>query len=132
MDYPPLTKSFLETVDRHANPRAQMYRTAEGWQSIAAQEMLRRVAGLSKAFRELGITSADRVAILAPNCPEWHIADFAIQGLGAVSVPIYFRESPERLTYILKDSGARAAFTAGEEQARKLAGCRANLPELEQ
>jgi len=131
MDYPPLTKSFLNAVDQHANPRAQMYRTAEGWQSITAQEMLRRVAGLSKALGELGIKSGDRVAILAPNCPEWHIADFAIQGVGAVSVPIYFNESLDRLAYILNDSGARIVFTSGEAQARKIAECRERISALE-
>jgi len=131
MDYPSLTKSFLDAVDRHANPRAQMYRTAEGWQSITAQEMLRRVTGLSKALGELGIKSGDRVAILAPNCPEWHIADFAIQGVGAVSVPIYFNESLDRLVYIMNDSGARIVFTSGEAQARKIAECRERISALE-
>ncbi len=130
-EYPPLPRLFLDAVDRFANPRAQMYRTAARWQAISAGEMLRRVAGLAKALAALGIRSGDRVGIFAPNCPEWHVADFAIQGLGAVVVPVYFRESPERLTYILKDSGARIAFTAGEEQSSKLAGCRQNLPGLE-
>ncbi len=130
-EYPPLPRLFLDAVDRFANPRAQMYRTAAGWQAISAGEMLRRVAGLAKALAALGIRSGDRVGIFAPNCPEWHVADFAIQGLGAVVVPVYFRESPERLTYILKDSGARIAFTAGEEQSSKLAECRQNLPALE-
>jgi long-chain acyl-CoA synthetase len=123
MDYPPLTKSFLDAVDRFASPRAQMYRTAEGWQAITAREMLRRVAGLSKALGELGIKSGDRVAILAPNCPEWHIADFAI--------PIYFNESLDRLAYIMNDSGARIIFTSGEAQARKIAECRDRLGPLE-
>ena len=131
MDYPPLTKSFLDAVDRFANPRAQMYRTAEGWQSITAQEMLRRVAGLSKALGELGIKSGDRVAIFAPNCPEWHIADFAIQGVGAVTVPIYFNESPDRLVYILNDSGARIVFASGEAQSRKITECRDRITALE-
>jgi long-chain acyl-CoA synthetase len=130
--YPALPQLFLEAVDRFANPRAQMYRTAKGWEAIAAGEMLRRVAGLAKALAGFGIRSGDQVGIFAPNCPEWHVADFAIQGLGGVVVPVYFRESPERLTYILKDSGARIAFTSGEEQARKIAECRKNLPELEQ
>src|SRR6202050_3975169 len=119
MDHPPLIKSFLNAVDQHASPRAQMYRTAEGWQSNSAQEMLRRVAGLSKALGELGIKSGDRVAILAPNCPEWHIADFAIQGVGAVTVPIYFNESLDRLSYIMNDSGARIIFTSGGGQGGK-------------
>jgi long-chain acyl-CoA synthetase len=132
MDYPPLTKSFLDAVDRFASPRAQMYRAADGWQAITAREMLRRVAGLSKALGELGIKSGDRVAILAPNCPEWHIADFAIQGVGAVTVPIYFNESLDRLAYIMNDSGARIIFTSGEAQARKIAECRDRLGALEQ
>ena len=130
-EYPALTRFFLDAIDRFANPRAQMYRTSAGWQSISAQEMLRRVAGLSKALAELGIVSGDRVGLFAPNCPEWHTADFAIQGLGAVNVPIYFNESHDRLVYILNDSGARVVFTAGAAQAKKLSECRSRIPALE-
>jgi long-chain acyl-CoA synthetase len=94
--------------------------------------MLRRVAGLAKALAQLGVRPGDRVGLFAPNCPEWHTADFAIQGLGAVTVPVYFNESLDRLTYILKDSGARVVFTSGEAQARKIAECREHVPEIEQ
>jgi long-chain acyl-CoA synthetase len=131
-EYGTLSRCFLDAVDGHANPRAQMYRTADGWQAISSQEMLRRVASLAKAFGDLGVQPGDRVGLFAPNCPEWHIADFAVQGLGAVIVPVYFRESADRLTYILNDSGARIAFVSGEEQARKIEACRENLRELEQ
>jgi long-chain acyl-CoA synthetase len=130
-EYPALTKFFLDAIDRFANPRAQMYRTSAGWQSMSAQEMLRRVAGLSKALAELGVVSGDRVGLFAPNCPEWHTADFAIQGLGAVNVPIYFNESHDRLVYILNDSGARVVFTAGAAQAKKISECRSRIPALE-
>ena len=66
---------------RYANPRAQMYRTLDAsetatWQSISAKEMLRRVAGLSRALGELGIKPGDRVGIFAPNCPEWRDRGF--------------------------------------------------------
>ena len=129
---PSLTKLFLDAIDRHANPRMQIYRTPSGWQSISAEEMLRRVAGLSKALAELGVKTGDRVGLFAPNCPEWHIADFAIQGLGAVNVPVYFNESHDRLVYILNDSGAKVVFTAGADQAKKISECRARIPALEQ
>jgi long-chain acyl-CoA synthetase len=144
MDYPSLTKFFLDAIDRFANPRAQMFRLAGpgpnpsgpsgggAWQAISAAEMLRRVAALSKALRELGIKPGDRVGLFAPNCPEWHVADFAILGLGAVDVPIYFNESPDRMTYILNDSGARILISAGESQVRKAVECRARLTSLEQ
>jgi long-chain acyl-CoA synthetase len=131
-EYPALTKCFLDAVDGYANPQAQMFRGANGWEPIAAKEMLRRVAGLAKALAELGIKPGDRVGIFAPNCPEWHIADFAALGLGAVTVPVYFNESCDRLTYILNDSGARIVVTVGEAQARKIAECRERLPDLEQ
>src|SRR6185437_15493482 len=131
MEFPALTTCFLEAMDRYANPRAQMWRAADGWKSISAAEMLRRAAGLSKVFFELGVRPGDRVAIFAPNCPEWHVADFAAQGIGAASVPIYFNESPDRLVYILNDSGARVVFAAGESQARKIAECRERLSAVE-
>ncbi len=126
-----LAECFLDAVDRFANARAQMYRGADTWQSIPAAEVLRRVAGLSATLRELGIKSGDRVGIFAPNCPEWHIADFATLGLGAVSVPVYFRESPERVVYILRDSGARIVFAVGDDRAQVVLARRKDLPDLE-
>ena len=131
MAYPSTTKCFLDAVDQYACPRAQIWKTDAGWESIPSSEMLRRVAGLAKALQELGVKPGDRVGLLAPNCPEWHIADFAIQGIGGVNVPLYFNESPDRITYILNDSGAKIAISAGEKQARTLFACRDHLPGLE-
>jgi long-chain acyl-CoA synthetase len=131
MGYPALTKCFLDAVDRYANSRAQMRRIGTTWVATPATEMLRRVAGLSKMLGELGIRRGDRVAIFAANCPEWHVADFAIQGLGGVTVPIYFNESVDRAKYILEDSGARVVFTEGEGPARKVAQLRGMVASVE-
>jgi long-chain acyl-CoA synthetase len=131
-EYPTLTKRFLDAMDSCPTPRAQLYRVApENWQAYSSAEMLRRVAGLAQALANLGVRADDRVGIFMPNSPEWHVSDFAVMGLGAVGVPIYYNESPERLTYIWNDSGAKVAIVSGAEQARKLAACRANLPALE-
>ena len=129
--YPTLPQRLLEAVDRHPSPRAQMFKAGGRWESVAAPEMLRRIAGLSAALADLGVREGDRVAIFAPNCPEWHVADFAIAGLGAVAVPIYFREAPERIEYIVAHSEARAVFVAGEEQAARLGQVRHNLTGIE-
>src|SRR5579864_8264923 len=130
-DHPPLPKLFLNAVDRFKNPRAQMFRAANGWEAISANEMLRRVAALSNALVDLGVQRGDRVGLFAPNCPEWHIADFAVQGIGAVVVPVYFNESADRLVYIVNDSGAKVVFACGESEGRKIAECRERLPALE-
>jgi long-chain acyl-CoA synthetase len=132
MPYPSVTKCFLDAVDRYACPRVQIFKTDGQWKSTAAAEMLRRVAGLAKALSVLGVKPGDRVALVSPNRPEWHIADFAIQGIGAVHVPIYFNESPDRMVYIINDSGAKIAIAAGEEQARRLAASRERFKTVEQ
>ena len=132
MNYGTLPSRFLNAVDKLPNPRAQMVRRDGRWDSISSQEFLRRVAGLSTAFVELGVKPGDRVGLFSANRPEWHAADFAINGAGAVTVPIYFNESPDRMTYILKHCGAKVIFVAGAPQLKKLLGVRGNLPELEQ
>jgi long-chain acyl-CoA synthetase len=132
MNYGTLPSRFLNAVDTFANPRAQMIRRDGRWQTIGSQEFLRRVAGLSSAFVELGVRPGDRVGLFSANRPEWHTADFAITGAGAVTVPVYFNESLDRMTYILKHCGAKVLFLAGKPQLEKLLAIRGNLPELEQ
>jgi long-chain acyl-CoA synthetase len=132
MNYGTLPSRFLNAVDNMPNARAQMVRRADRWESIPSREFLRRVAGLSTAFVELGVKPGDRVGLFSANRPEWHTADFAINGAGAVTVPVYFNESPDRMTYILKHCGAKVVFVVGAPQLRKLLAARASLPELEQ
>lgn len=132
MSYRTLPARFLKAVDEHPSPRAQMTRGAERWEAISSQEFLRRVAGLADAFVELGVKSGDRVGLFAPNCPEWHTADFAINGSGGVTVPVYFNESPERMTYILNHCGAQVLFVAGAAQLEKFMKVRDKLKDVQQ
>ena len=109
-----------------------MVRRNGRWEAVSSQEFLRRVAGLAYAFVELGVKPGDRVGLFAPNCPEWHTADFAISGSGAVTVPVYFNESPDRTCYILNHAGAKVLFISGAAQLEKLLNIRDQLKELQQ
>jgi long-chain acyl-CoA synthetase len=131
MTYGTLPSRFLHAIDSLPNPRAQLTRRENLWEPISSAELLRRAAGLSMALVELGVKPGDRVALFATNRPEWHTADFAITGAGGVTVPVYFNESPDRMTYILNHSGAKVIVVAGMPQLQKLLDCRARLPELE-
>jgi len=131
MSYGTLPSLFLNAADNLPTPRAQMVRRDGQWEAIGSQEFLRRVAGLSSALVELGVKPGDRVGLFSTNRPEWHTADFAINGAGAITVPIYFNESSERMTYILKHCGAKVVFVTGKPQLEKLLSVRSNLPELE-
>jgi long-chain acyl-CoA synthetase len=131
MTYGTLPSRFLNAIDSLPNPRAQMFRREALWHPISSAELLRRVAGLSMAFVELGVKPGDRVGLFATNRPEWHTADFAITGAGAITVPVYFNESPDRMTYILSHAGAKVVVVCGAPQLEKLLACRPRLPELE-
>ena len=126
-----LPSNLLHAMDTWPNPRAQMFRTQSGWQEISSQEFLRRIAGLSQAFFELGVKPGDRVGLLSANRPEWHTADFAITGTGGITVPVYFNESADRMTYILNHAEASVLFVAGAAQLAKLLEVRPALQHLE-
>jgi long-chain acyl-CoA synthetase len=127
MAYATLTEKLLNAVDRMPNDRALSLRINGRWEPTSSAEFLRRIAGLSNALDQLGVKPGDRVGLFAPNRPEWHIADFAILGLGAADVPIYFNESSDRIVYILNHSGVEVAIAAGEMQSRRLLECRSRL-----
>jgi long-chain acyl-CoA synthetase len=127
MAYATLTEKLLSAVDRLPNERALSLRVDGRWEPTSSAEFLRRIAGLSDALEQLGVKTGDRVGLFAPNRPEWHVADFAILGLGAADVPIYFNESPDRIVYILNHSGAEVVIVAGEMQSRRLLECRSRL-----
>jgi len=132
MAYPALTQSLLDAMDRQPPDKGVMlHKVGDTWESITARELLRRIAGLSRALADLGVKTGDRVGLFSTNRPEWHIADFAIVGLGAINVPIYFNEAPERISYILNDCGAKLVIAFGEEQTRRLLGCRDRIGAVE-
>jgi len=127
MAFATLTEKLLSAIDRVPSDRALMLRVNGRWEPMSSREFLRRIAGVSNALEQLGVKPGDRVGIFGPNRPEWHIADFAVMGLGAADVPIYFNESPDRIVYILNHSGAEIVFVAGEMQTRRLLECRGRL-----
>jgi long-chain acyl-CoA synthetase len=131
MSYATLPSRLLQAIDKYPSPRAQMFRGPERWEAISSNEFLRRVAGLANAFVELGVKSGDRVGVFAPNCPEWHTADFAINGSGGVTVPVYFNESPERMIYILNHCDAQVVFVAGAAQLEKFLKVRDQLKDVQ-
>jgi long-chain acyl-CoA synthetase len=108
-----------------------MVRRSDRWEAISSEELLRRVAGLADSLIELGVKSGDRVGLFAPNCPEWHAADFAISGSGAITVPVYFNESTDRMTYILNHSCAQIVFIAGPAQLEKFIQIRNQLKQVQ-
>jgi long-chain acyl-CoA synthetase len=128
---PTLNQLWLDALHRHSRPDLLWAKREGRWQAISSSTFLRRAASLAESLQELGVGPGDRVAIFSENRPEWHIADLAALGLGAIDVPIYFSESVERLDYILKHSEAKVCFVSTAEQFGKVSLLWNELPALE-
>ncbi len=76
------------------------------------------ITSLAAWLFENGIRKGDRVAVGMRNYPEFAIAFWAIQSIGAVMVSLNAWWIGEELKYALKDSGAIAAILDGERQDR--------------
>ena len=74
----------------------------------------RRVMGLGARLLAMGIRPGDRVTIWAPNSGAWIIAACAIEGIGAIMVPINSRfKGPEAL-FVLEKTRTSVLFLVGE------------------
>src|SRR5512145_176818 len=125
-----LNQILLDSLRRFSRPDLLLYKRGGEWRAISSEVFLRRVACLVDTLKKLGVEKGDRVALFSENRPEWHIADFAILGLGAINVPIYPAESVERAGYILEHSEAKVCFVSGLEQFGKISQLWQRLPAL--
>ena len=126
-----LNDLFFDAVERYSSKAAALrYKAGGAWRGITHQEMARRVKHTSLGLRELGVQPGDRVAIMSPNRPEWAIADFACLAARCADVPVYPTLPAKQAAYVLRDSGAVAAFVADAEQYAKVAATRADIPAL--
>ena len=122
---------FRETALTSADRPAMRWREGAEWRSLtwAAYELA--VEEIAVGLRQSGLAHGDRVAILAGNRPEWHMADIAILAAGMVTVPVYATNAASQVGYILGHSGARACFVENVEQLAKVLLWRSQLPELQ-
>lgn len=94
------------------------------YSTIKVQETVNALsAGLIKngcSGNDITAESADKIAIISHNCPEWVFTDLAVQQTGAILVPIYPTTNPIELEFILKDSEAKIIFVSNKELLDKV------------
>ena len=128
----------LESVSVHGNP-LRVFKNAprslrDVWQTAAKRGDIpylifddvvttftqadMQVQSLAAWLQSQGIQQGDRVAVGMRNYPEWVIAYWATQTIGAVLVSLNAWWVADELRYALTDSGARAVVVDGERQER--------------
>ena len=67
------------------------------------QDVETSVKRFSTSLRTLGVTTADRVVILAESRPEWGVAYLGVVTVGAIAVPFDMQYTPEEVQTLLQD-----------------------------
>jgi long-chain acyl-CoA synthetase len=114
-----LSKAFWRSVEQHGEKPALLVKREKQYRPITYTELGTRVYAFARALHELGVRKGDRVAILAENCPEWAITDWATLCLGAITVPIYPTLTAPQVGEILRDSEPKVLVVSDKKQRRK-------------
>lgn len=108
LEYPPLrVEQLLLCARRQFGERAALryYRTA--WSYAELVERVQQAAG---NLLRLGVSPGDRVMLVLPNCPEFVVAWFALQFVGAEVVPASPLLSAKELTRLAEKTSTRAVM----------------------
>ena len=126
-----------EAIDRHADGERRDH-VALRW--ISRSDDVRdltygQMRGLTNRFanllRGLGVGKGDRVFVLAGRVPELYVAALGTLKNGSVFCPLFSAFGPEPICSRMAIGGAKVLLTTETLYARKVAGLRERLPELQ-
>lgn len=127
-DYEPSVPAFLrECVTRHGERPLIVL----GERRISYAEAESASARLARGLLARGVVKGARVALLAPNGPDWVIWWLAITRIGAVMVPLNTFYKPRELGFVLRHSDASmllcVASLGSNDYLERLAACAPGL-----
>ncbi|HKS16058.1 MAG TPA: long-chain fatty acid--CoA ligase [Planctomycetota bacterium] len=115
-----LADLFRKGLDAGRGRNRILFPTRDGYRPLTGEEVESRVHRAASAMAARGIKPGDRVALISYNRPEWAIAEYAAQLIGAVTVPLYATSTAEQAGFILSDSGSKLVFAENAEQLAKI------------
>lgn len=121
-----LEKIFAQLSEQPERPVVREM-CESGKVTVTAGELLEMVTIARRSLRRRGLRRGDRCGLLAPNSIRWVAMDLALMAEGLVVIPLYARQAPEELAYMLRDGGA-VLVCCGDERLRD--GLAAKLPGL--
>ena len=124
--------NFLENVFAELQKAAErvVLREVRGesFISVSGRELLDLVARARAYFRQAGVQSGDRCALLGPNSIRWIACDLALLAEGAIVVPLYARQAAGELAGMMNDCGPRLLIVSDAALGESVAAVWAEAP----
>ncbi len=95
------------------------------WKTYSSKELKSITDNLSLGLLASQISAGDKVAIISENRPEWNFVDFALQQIGAISVPMYPTITTGDYAYIFDHAEVKMIFVGDQtiySKAAEVAG----------
>lgn len=112
----------------HYNKEVAFAKKENGsWKTYSSKDLKEIVDNMSLGLLASGISAGDKVAIVSENRPEWNFVDFALQQIGAISVPMYPTITTEDYAYIFDHAEVKRIFVGDQTiyaKAAEVAGDR--------
>ena len=131
-DEPLLTIPGLLSHVAHKQPREVALRVKRRglYRETKWVELSEQVTKIARGLMALGVERTDRVAIVGDPSPEWLLADFAVQCLGAISYGLYPTSARDEAEYVLRHAGASVLIAEDQEHVDKVLPILDRLPGL--
>jgi acyl-CoA synthetase (AMP-forming)/AMP-acid ligase II len=100
-----------DAARRHGGAEALVGVGAERDRRLTYADLAAEVDRYARGYVAAGVEAGERVALWAPNCPEWMLAALGALRAGAVLVPLNTRFKGGEAAYILRTSGASMLVT---------------------
>ncbi|MCG8333131.1 MAG: long-chain fatty acid--CoA ligase [Proteobacteria bacterium] len=121
---------FKATVDHFQDRVALRYKQYGLWHDLSWNQYYMQAKFIGSALVSMGLEKGQCVSIIGDNCPEWVIADLAIQCVGGVAVGVYSTNAAAQVEYTVAHSESVFLFAENEEQLDKWLTFRDNIPNL--
>ncbi len=106
--------NVAQYLERHAAQTPDLVAIRFEGRTITYGQLNSDANRLACSLRAAGVVAADRVALYLPNVPEFAVAYYAAQKLGAIPVTINAILKMEEVRYLLDDSLASVVLTMDE------------------
>lgn len=110
-----IVQAFIDVSRKYERLPCVHFERDGVWNSLTWDEMRRKVLSLSVALKKIGLKRGNAAVIYSKTRYEWAIADFALMAIGAISVPAYHSFKLEKLSHIIRDSGAKLIVVEDSE-----------------
>ncbi|HLS96529.1 MAG TPA: long-chain fatty acid--CoA ligase [Sphingobacterium sp.] len=96
------------------------YKSDGLWQKISTSTFLTETRALSKGLIELGVKPGDKVGLVSEGRYEWHVIDFAIQQIGAVTVAVYPNITDADYQFIFNDAEIQLCIVSSKSLYQRI------------